>query len=217
MQCFLYHPVRVARRFGLLLLLLAPWHASSGQGSEGTLLIVGDSISAAYGMSLDEGWVALLARRLEQSHPGIKVVNASISGDTTDSGLRRMPALLATHQPVAVVIELGGNDALRGFKAGLIEKNLTAMAERATAAGAAVLLLPIEPPDNYGRKYLDDVAKAFASAAKTSGARLGALPFAGMKNDSSLRQADDLHPTVAAQPRILDNVWPDIEALLASP
>ncbi len=180
----------------------------------GTLLILGDSISAAYGMSLEQGWVALLARRLENSYPTVEVVNASISGDTTDGGLRRLPPLLARHRPAAVVVELGGNDLLRGFSPKLIGDNLARIAEMATESGAGVLLLPMAPPDNYGPAYSARVQDAYRAAADASGARLGSFMFAGMKGDAAMRQVDDLHPTPAAQPRMLDNVWGDIKALL---
>lgn len=214
MRCFLYHPVRLACLIGLLLVLAAYPLRSPAATPAGKLLVLGDSISAAYGMSLEQGWVALLAQRLEGRYPTVEVVNASISGDTTDGGLRRLPPLLARHQPAAVVVELGGNDLLRGFNPTLIANNLTRIAELATDAGAQVLLLPMVPPDNYGPAYARSIRDAYLAAARVPGARLGAFIFAGMKGDASMRQADDLHPTPAAQPRMLDNVWGDITALL---
>ncbi len=179
-----------------------------------TLLVLGDSISAAYGMSLQEGWVALLEEKLEQSHPGVRVVNASISGETTGGGLRRLPGLLDEHRPGVVLIELGGNDGLRGFPPARIADNLTSMASLARNAGAKVLLLSMEIPPNYGSRYTAAFRDSFRSAAEASGARLVPFLLEGVATDPTLMQADGIHPTAAAQPRLLANLLPHLKETL---
>ena len=187
---------------------------SSANAQQPAILVLGDSISAAYGMSLDKGWVALLARQLESSHPDYTVVNASISGETSAGGLRRLPELLQAHQPSLVIIELGGNDGLRGYPLGKFRDNLEQMARLSQQAGAEVLLLAMEIPPNYGSRYTSGFRESFSLAAEATGSRLGAFMLEGVATDPSLMQADGIHPTVAAQPRLLANVLPDIQALL---
>lgn len=179
------------------------------------ILVLGDSISAAYGMSLDSGWVALLAQRLESSHPDIQVVNASISGETSAGGLRRLPELLQAHQPSLVVIELGGNDGLRGYPLDKFRNNLEQMARLSQQAGARVLFLAMEIPPNYGSRYTSGFRESFSLVAEATGSRLGAFLLEGVATDPGLMQADGIHPTVEAQSRLLENVLPDILALLA--
>ncbi|MEN9904752.1 MAG: hypothetical protein RLZZ555_1317 [Pseudomonadota bacterium] len=181
------------------------------------LLVVGDSLSAEYGLQRDSGWVALLQRRLEQQRPGWQVVNASISGDTTSGGRSRLPALLKQHSPALVVIELGGNDALRGLPLDLTRENLAAMVRMAREAGARVLLLGMQIPPNYGRQHAEQFRRVYAEVARAEQAAL--LPFflAGVAdgpNPIALFQADRIHPNEAAQPRMLDNVWPELSRLL---
>ena len=181
------------------------------------ILVVGDSLSAEYGLKRGSGWVALLAARLAQRKSAARVVNASISGDTTSGGRTRLPALLKQHRPDIVVIELGGNDALRGLPIAMTRDNLGTMARAARAAGAKVVIAGMQLPPNYGRQYGDQFAALFASVAKAEGATL--VPFlltgvADVPQAESLFQPDRIHPTAAAQPTMLDNVWPALAPML---
>jgi acyl-CoA thioesterase I len=182
-----------------------------------TILIVGDSLSAEYGIARGSGWVALLERRLVQQRIAARVINASISGDTTSGGRSRIAALLQEHRPTHVVIELGGNDALRGLPLEMTRANLAAMARLATSSGARVVLLGMQVPPNYGRKYSDDFAQLFVAVAKQE--RTALVPFllkgvADVAQAATLFQADRIHPTEAAQPLMLANVWPVLNPLL---
>jgi acyl-CoA thioesterase I len=182
-----------------------------------TVLVVGDSLSAEYGLKRGSGWVALLEARLTQSKIAATVINASISGDTTSGGRSRLPALLAQHHPGIVVIELGGNDALRGLPLAMTRDNLVAMAQAARAAGAKVLIAGMQLPPNYGRKYGDEFAGLFATVAKTEGAALVPFLLKGVADGpkaETLFQPDRIHPLAAAHPMILDNVWPVLKPLL---
>jgi acyl-CoA thioesterase-1 len=183
---------------------------------EREILVVGDSISAEYGLARGSGWVALLGQRLESEKTGWVVVNASISGDTTAGGLSRLPPLLAKH-PKVVVIELGGNDALRGLPLAEMRRNLDAMATQARAAGARVMIAGIMVPPNFGRQYTADFAKTYVDVAATHQAAL--LPFilkgiADRPDADDWFQADHIHPIAKAHPIILDNVWPVLKPLL---
>ncbi|HEY5717051.1 MAG TPA: arylesterase [Motiliproteus sp.] len=178
-----------------------------------TLLVLGDSISAAYGMETEQGWVALLARKLE-SVGGYRVVNASISGETTSGGISRLPALLERTKPDLVLIELGANDALRGAPLAAIERNLERLVRQVQQRGAKVLLLGMRIPPNYGPRYSEGFAALYPRlGAKLTVATTGFL-LQGVAGDSALMQADGLHPRAAAQAQILANVWPDLEPLL---
>ncbi len=175
------------------------------------ILVVGDSLSAEYGLQRGSGWVALLEKRLARERIEAALVNASISGDTTSGGRSRLGALLQEHRPTHVLIELGGNDALRGLPLDSTRDNLAAMARPAASGGAKVLLLGMQVPPNYGRKYSDDFAKLFATVAKQEGASL--VPFllkgvADVARAPQLFQPDRIHPTEEAQPLMLENVWP---------
>ena len=192
----------------------APVHA---QGARRTLLVVGDSLSAEYGIARGSGWVALLEQRIAQQKLPVRVVNASISGDTTAGGRSRLPALLQQHRPQVVVVALGGNDALRGLPLDMTEANLTAMARAAKAAGAKVLIAGIAVPPNYGRKYSEDFARLFGTVARAEGTALVPFLLAGVAdapNADALFQPDRIHPTAAAHPQMLDNVWPVLKPLL---
>lgn len=174
------------------------------------VLVVGDSLSAEYGLQRGSGWVALLEQRLAREKVDATVVNASISGDTTAGGRSRLPALLKQHAPAVVVIELGANDALRGLPLDMTERNLLAMGEAARAAGAQVLLLGMRLPPNYGRSYGEDFAARYQRVADQLGAKR--VPFflkgvADAEDPTALFQADRIHPREAAQPMLLDNVW----------
>jgi acyl-CoA thioesterase I len=182
-----------------------------------TVVVVGDSLSAEYGLKRGEGWVELLTQRLLRERPGLKVVNASISGDTTSGGRTRLPSILKTHRPAVVVIELGGNDALRGLPLASTEDNLSAMTRAAKAAGARVLLVGMQVPPNYGRRYTQDFEQMFATVAKAENVSLVPFLLAGVADGPDPQaqfQADRIHPKAEAHPRMLDNVWPQLKPLL---
>ena len=182
-----------------------------------TIVVVGDSLSAEYGLKRGSGWVALLEARLAQTKTAASVVNASISGDTTSGGRSRLPALLAQHKPNIVVIELGGNYALRGLPLAMTRDNLTAMTKAAKAAGAKVLLVGMQLPPNYGRQYGEEFAGLFAVVAKAEGAALVPFLLKGIADGpqaDTMFQADRIHPKEAAHPLMLDNVWPVLKPLL---
>ena len=192
-----------------MFLAIGPSHARAN-----TLLVMGDSISAAYGMSLDKGWVALLAGRMESTYPDYQVVNSSISGETTDGALRRLDGLLQQHQPTVVLIELGGNDGLRGFPIQRFRDNLGELTRRSQAAGATVILAAIRIPPNYGSRYTNSFHDSYALVADDTDSILAPFILEGIATDPSLMQADGIHPTVEAQPRLLDNLYPYIEEAL---
>lgn len=181
------------------------------------MLVVGDSLSAEYGIARGSGWVALLQARLDAQRKPMQVVNASVSGDTTSGGRSRLPALLASHRPQVVVIELGGNDALRGLPITMTADNLTQMARAAKAAGAKVLLVGMQVPPNYGRKYTEDFERAFQQVAKGEGTSLVPFLLKGVADGpdaESMFQPDRIHPKAEAHPRMLENVWPELVKLL---
>ena len=181
------------------------------------ILVLGDSLSAEYGLPRGSGWVALLQKQLAQSHPGTTVVNASISGETTSGGRSRLPALLRQHQPTHVIIELGGNDALRGLALSMTRDNLNFMAQTAKDAGARVLLLGMQMPPNYGGELTRQFAALYPAAAKAHGAALVPFFLQGVGDDPDPTrwfQADRIHPNEAAQPRLLANVWPELNKQL---
>ncbi len=191
--------------------------AQGAQAAQPVILVVGDSLSAEYGLPRGKGWVALLSQRLASEKLAWRVVNASISGDTTSGGRTRLPALLKEHRPRVVVIELGGNDALRGLPLTMTQANLTAMTQAAKAAGARVLIAGMQVPPNYGRQYGDDFARLFATVAKAEGTALVPFFLAGVADGPDadrLFQPDRIHPTAEAHPRMLDNVWPALRPLL---
>ncbi|WOP17057.1 arylesterase [Ottowia sp. SB7-C50] len=189
----------------------------AGAAGAPTVLVVGDSLSAEYGIARGTGWVALLQNKLAAEKIVGQVVNASVSGDTTAGGRARLPALLKTHQPAVVVIELGGNDALRGLSLDMTEANLVAMTQAAQAAGAKVLLVGMQVPPNYGADYGQRFRALFAQVAKAQRAAL--VPFllqgvADRANPVELFQKDRIHPLAEAHPIILGNVWPELQKLL---
>ncbi|THJ34280.1 arylesterase [Lampropedia aestuarii] len=181
------------------------------------LLVLGDSISAEYGLERGQGWVQLLSERLKQEYPGLQVVNASISGETTAGGRSRLPALLKAHQPKYVLIELGGNDALRGLPLNSTQANLTAMVDAAQAAGAQVALLGIQVPPNYGAKYSSDFAKMFVQVAQDKSLPLMPFMLEAISDPADLDkyfQNDRIHPNAQAQPILVETVWPTVQTLL---
>ena len=202
------------RRLGLILCLVVTLPQAYARDSA-AILVVGDSISAAYGIAMDRGWVALLDARLRERGLPFHTINASISGDTTAGGLRRLPNLLSEHTPSIVIIELGGNDGLRGYPVTQMRDNLEQMVSRSLQAGAAVLLLPMEIPPNLGKRYTDAFRDSFAQAADASDAVLGQFPLQRVALDPLLMQDDGIHPTAEAQPAMLDIIWQSLEPMLA--
>ena len=179
------------------------------------LLVLGDSVSAEYGLQRGSGWVALLANRLQQSGSNYTVVNASISGDTTSGGRTRLPALLKQHRPAIVIIELGGNDGLRGLPVARMRDNLATMVRAGQSAGAQVIVAGIRIPPNYGRNYTEGFYGTFAEVAKQSNAALVPFILEGFTDSPDFFQADRIHPSAQAQARILQTVWPVLEPLLS--
>ena len=182
-----------------------------------TLLVVGDSLSAEYGIARGSGWVALLQQKLQTDKPQWQVVNASISGDTTAGGLARLPALLKQHQPQVVVIELGGNDALRGFSLKMTEDNLVKMIQACKTIQAKVVLVGMQVPPNYGATYALDFTRLFSRISKKQQTALVPFLLAGVADDkdpTALFQADRIHPKAEAHPRILANVWAVLKKML---
>lgn len=194
----------------LLICLLPAWVAADGK----TIVIVGDSLSAAYGMELSESWPSLLQQRLDQDGHAYRVFNSSIAGETTQGGLTRLPRLLEQHEPEIVIVELGGNDGLRGLPIEVTRGNLSSMIEQSLAAGAKVLLAEMRIPPNYGRTYTEQFNGTYAELAGQHGIVL--LPFLlqDIALEPGLMQADGIHPTAAAQPIILDQFWAALEPLL---
>ena len=190
---------------------------AAGAPAAPVILIVGDSLSAEYGLTRGSGWVALLEKRLAREKLNASVVNASISGDTTSGGRSRLPALLQKHKPTHVILELGGNDALRGLPLKQTEANLAAMARAAKAGGARVVVTGMQVPPNYGRQYGDEFFALFAHVARSEGAALVPFLLKGVADGPdalALFQPDRIHPSAAAHPLILDNVWPVLRPLL---
>jgi acyl-CoA thioesterase-1 len=191
--------------------------AATAQGQAPVVLIVGDSLSAEYGIARGTGWVSLLEQRLAKEDIRAQIVNASISGDTTSGGRSRLPALLKQHQPTHVVIELGGNDALRGLPLQMTRANLGEMVRLTKGVGAQVILVGMQVPPNYGRAYSDEFAGIYTAVSKAEGTAL--VPFllkgvADVPHAESLFQADRIHPTAQAQASLLDNVWAVLGPLL---
>jgi acyl-CoA thioesterase-1 len=191
--------------------------APAGGGGDHVIVVVGDSISAEFGLARGSGWVALLGQRLAAQKPAWTVSNASISGDTTAGGLARLPTILKQRHPKIVVIELGGNDALRGLPMSDTRKNLDAMAALAQASGARVLLAGMMVPPNFGRKYQAEFGKMYADVAAARHAALVPFIFAGIADRPDADtwfQADQIHPLAKAHPIILDNVWAQLKPML---
>ena len=182
-----------------------------------SVLVLGDSLSAAHNIPVESGWVHLLGERLGKMEPPWRVVNASISGETSLSGRNHLPGLLAKERPAVVVIELGANDGLRGLPLDALRDNLVAMIDLAHKRGARVLLLGIELPVNYGPQYRDGLRAIYADLARSK--RTALVPFLldGVALDPTLMQDDGLHPLAAGEPRVLDNVWKALEPLLKAP
>lgn len=199
----------------ILLMVFIVLFTSAATANQNTLLVVGDSLSAAYGVPSDKAWVQLLQERLDRN--GLsqwQVVNASISGETTDGGARRLPDLLAENDPDVVVIELGGNDGLRGFPPKVIESNLAEMITLVQDAGAEAVLVGMQIPPNYGQRYTEMFANIFPTLSDRYDTALVPFFLQGVYNQDGMMQDDGIHPTEAAQPKLLENVWPVLEETL---
>jgi len=198
------------RLIGLLLVLLS----CQAMAKDATIVIVGDSLSAAYGMELSESWPSLLQQRLNQNGYTYRVFNSSISGETTQGGVTRLPRLLEQYQPEIVFLELGGNDGLRGLPLDVTRRNLSAMIEQSLDVGAAVILAEMRIPPNYGRTYTEKFNGTYTEVAREYGIVL--LPFLlqDIALEPGMMQDDGIHPTAAAQPLIMEQVWAALEPLL---
>lgn len=214
---------RIQRRAGWLLvaaalLVTVPAQARTAAArapvTTKTVLVMGDSLSAGYGIPMQQAWVTLLGQRLRTTNPGWKVVNASVSGETTAGGLSRLPRELARVHPSVVVIELGANDGLRGLPIRDMQANLDRMTRLSKASGANVLLLGMRMPPNLGRAYTEGFANAYTGVARTDGAALVPFFLEPIMMQRAAFQPDNLHPTAAVQGRLLDHVWPALRALL---
>jgi acyl-CoA thioesterase-1 len=205
------------RRFLCLLVLLCGsgvLQAAPAKTAAKTVIVLGDSLSAAHNIPVEAGWVHLLEVRLNDMEPGWTVINASISGETSLSGRNRLPGLLTQYHPRIVVIELGANDGLQGLPLPNLRSNLTAMVDAAQRAGARVLLLGIEMPVNYGPQYRDGLRAVYADVARETHAALVPFLLAGVALNPDLMQEDGLHPIAAGEPIVLNTVWPQLEPLL---
>ena len=198
------------------------WFLSAGlalmcmaqNAAAGTVLIVGDSISAAFGLDTRQGWVALLEQRLRDEGYDDTVINASVSGDTSAGGQARLPALLAAHKPELVILELGGNDGLRGQPPIQLQQNLASMIDQSRESGAKVLLLGMQLPPNYGPRYTQAFAQVYDTLASEKKVPLVPFFLEGVGGKPELMQADGIHPAAGAQGRMLENVWPTLKPLL---
>ncbi len=195
---------------GLLMLLTMAMQGASAA----TLLVLGDSISAGFGLDTRLGWVNLLQQRLNAQGLDYQVVNTSISGDTSAGGLARLGPLLSEHQPTLVLVELGGNDGLRGQPSAQLQQNLAAIIQQSQASGARVLLLGMQLPPNYGARYNQLFMQVYTQLAASE--KIALVPFflKGVGGVPALMQGDGIHPTAAAQPQLLDNIWPQLQPLL---
>jgi acyl-CoA thioesterase-1 len=181
-----------------------------------TILVLGDSLSAAYGIRPEQGWVTLLTQRLQSQGYGYQVVNASVSGETSSGGLERLPRALKLHEPGIVILELGANDGLRGLPVNAMRDNLARMVQLSQAAGARVLLVGIRIPPNYGPRYTEEFARVYPELAQQY--HLPLVPFLLQKValDAALMQQDGLHPNAAAEPIVLDTLWPYLKPLITN-
>lgn len=196
----------------LYLLLLLPAlsfaaTSASENSSSDTIVILGDSISAAYGVPTESGWVALLEKKLKQENKRYNVINASISGETTEGGIKRLPEVIERHSPSIVLIELGGNDGLRGFPLKLIESNLQTLIDQAKANSVTPILVAMRIPPNYGRRYTDGFYELFQTAAEKNDILLVPFLLEEVALNPDMMQADGIHPTALAQPLLLKRIW----------
>lgn len=199
-------------RFLTIIILLVFTSLASAE-EKARILVLGDSLSAGYGIELKQSWVSLLAERIAGNYP-YQVINASVSGETSGGGLARLPALLKEHQPALVILELGGNDGLRGHPLNIMQQQLESIVKQSHSAGARVLLLGMQIPPNYGQRYTERFHKVYTQLAQQHD--LAYVPFflEGVATNRELMQRDGIHPTAAAQQTMLDNVWVGLEPLL---
>lgn len=214
MKAMRRHDVRWRRLLAALLAMPLLMLAASAYSAPKTLLVLGDSLSAEYGLARGSGWVALLDKRLQQEKINTGVINASISGETTIGGKTRLPALLSKHAPDVVIIELGANDALRGLQLSATQANLQALIDMARAAKAKVVLVGMQIPPNYGADYTDKFSQLFPAAAKQNKTALVPFFLKDVADKPALFQADRMHPNEQAQQTLLDNVWAALRPLL---
>ena len=193
--------------------------ASQGDASGKVVLIVGDSLSAEYGLTRGKGWVNLMSQQAAKESVKVKVVNASISGDTSSGGVSRLPQLLTSHKPQLLVVELGGNDALRGLSMNMTQQNLITMAREGKKSGAKVLIVGMQVPPNYGANYTQQMAQTYQKVSQETGAELNNQFLKGIADDPDpLRwfQPDRIHPNEGAQSLMMKNIWPQMKKMLAS-
>lgn len=198
------------RIFFIIFLLAALQPVTAGTAGV-KVLILGDSLSSAYNMPVERGWVSLLQRRVAEKYPGAQIVNASISGETAANAVHRLPALLERHTPQVLVIELGGNDALRGLKLPQIRRSLQSLIDTGRAAGTGIVLVGIHLHANYGPKFNRQFLDMYRELAERNEVRLVPLILKGIGDDPEKMQVDMTHPTAEAQPEVLENMWPTIE------
>ena len=201
----------------LLLILVCTAPGAVAAADQRVLMVLGDSISAGYGLRIEEGWVSLLQERLHAQGYPYQVVNASVSGDTSSTALGRLPALIDAHHPALTVVELGGNDGLRGISPEEMHANLERIIALLQQAGSRVLLLPMELPPNYGPAYIDRFRAVYERLAHETGVTLGRFLLDGIAVHPDLMQDDGIHPRALAQPKMLELVWPALSTLLAPP
>jgi len=192
-------------------------YAKSIASPEKIVLIVGDSLSAEYGIARGKGWVQLMSEQAAKEMVKVRIINASISGDTSSGGVSRLPQLLQIHKPQLLILELGGNDALRGLSMRMTEQNLSSMAKEAKKTGAKVMIVAMQIPPNYGANYAQKIAQAYQSVAKETGAELNSSFLKGIADDADpLKwfQPDRIHPNEAAQSTMMKNIWPQLKRML---
>lgn len=197
-----------------LILSMLTLYTMSAYSASKTILVLGDSLSAEYGLARGEGWVSLLQKKMAAEKNTVPVINASISGETTSGGKARLPALLLKHQPAVVIIELGANDALRGLSLAATQENLRTMIKDAKKSQAQVLLIGMQIPPNYGADYTRQFSALFPKLAKETKSSLVPFMLRGVADKIELFQADRIHPAAAAHPTILNNIWPQLKPLL---
>lgn len=197
-----------------LILSMLTLYTMSAYSASKTILVLGDSLSAEYGLARGEGWVSLLQKKMAAEKITVPVINASISGETTSGGKARLPALLLKHQPAVVIIELGANDALRGLSLAATQENLRTMIKDAKKSQAQVLLIGMQIPPNYGADYTRQFSALFPKLAKETKSSLVPFMLRGVADKTELFQADRIHPAAAAHPTILNNIWPQLKPLL---
>ncbi|WP_136419494.1 arylesterase [Herbaspirillum sp. ST 5-3] len=204
------------RLFRSVLALLLVSYATCAYSASKTVLVLGDSLSAEYGIARSTGWVALLGKRLQADKIDANIINASISGETTSGGKARLPALLEQHHPDVLILELGGNDGLRGLPLASTEANLRAMIKDAQKAKARVLLVGMQIPPNYGRDYAEKFFGLYAKLSRETKVSLAPFLLDGVADSPQLLQPDRIHPLAEAEPIMLNNIWPHLKPLLTS-